>query len=230
MKPLIFSIIFLLAGWGAFAQTEPGFVSLFNGKDLEGWTSTTENANSFSVKDGELILKGGRAHLFYTGPVGNANFKNFEYKLKVKTLEDSNSGVYFHTKYQEEGWPAKGFEAQVNSSHSDPRKTGSLYGIVNIYCPGPDVEPYVARVEGNKEVFCYKKKAPSKDKKWFDYHITVIDNTVTIRVNGEIQTQWTQPDDWSNPDRRIGSGTMALQAHDPGCEVHYKDIQIKILD
>lgn len=230
MRSILFVTVLLLISCSAFAQTETGFVPLFNGTNLDGWTATTENENSFFVEDGELVLKGGRAHLFYSGSVGDANFKNFEYKLKIKTVNNSNSGVYFHTQYQEEGWPAKGFEAQVNSSHTDPRKTGSLYGIVNIFCPGSDVEPYVGRVEKNKEVFLYKKKAPSKDKKWFDYHITVIDNTITIRVNGEIQTQWTQPDDWANPDRRIGSGTMALQAHDPECEVRYKDIRIKILD
>lgn len=230
MRIFLFLSLFVFCSATTFAQNGAGWMPLFNGKNLDGWTASTENANSFFVENGTLILKGGRAHLFYTGSDGKANFTNFELRLKIKTLNNSNSGVYFQTQYQESGWPEKGFEAQVNSTHTDPRKTGSLYGIVNIYSPGPEVEPYVGQVSENGEVFLYQKKAPSKDKKWFDYHITVVDNTVTIRVDGKIQTKWTQPEDWAPEGRRINAGTIALQAHDPGCEVHYKDIQLKVLD
>jgi len=223
-------IIFTFLSTSAFAQSDAQWMPLFNGENLEGWTASTENANSFFVEDGNLVLRGGRAHLYFTGSDEELSFKNFELRLKVKTLKESNSGVYFHTQYQKSGWPEKGFEAQVNSSHSDPRKTGSLYGIVNIYSPGSQVEPFVVQVSDNEEVFAYKKKAPSEDGKWFDYHITVLDNTVTIRVDGIIQTQWTQPEDWAPEGRRIDAGTVALQAHDPGCEVHYKDIRLKVLD
>jgi hypothetical protein len=230
MRIFLFLSLFVFCSATTFAQNGAGWMPLFNGKNLDGWTASTENANSFFVENGTLILKGGRAHLFYTGSDGKANFTNFELRLKIKTLNNSNSGVYFQTQYQESGWPEKGFEAQVNSTHTDPRKTGSLYGIVNIYSPGPEVEPFVGQVNENGEVFLYQKKAPSKDKKWFDYHITVVDNTVTIRVDGKIQTKWTQPEDWAPEGRRINPGTIALQAHDPGCEVHYKDIQLKVLD
>lgn len=230
MKSLLTSLFFCFLLLPGFTQSEEGFVSLFNGKNLDGWRASQENPESFSVEDGVLIVKGGRSHLFYEGPVNGADFKNFEYKLQIKTFGGSNSGVYFHTAYQEEGWPNKGFEAQVNSTHTDPRKTGSLYGIVNIWVPGDEAEPFVGRVDEGGEVFIYQPKAPSTDGEWFDYHITVVDRTVTIRVNGEIQTQWTQPEDWSMGERKIGSGTMALQAHDPESEVHYKDIRIKILD
>lgn len=230
MHQLFYTAVFCLLPGMAFAQNDSEWVSLFNGKDLSGWTASTENANSFFVEDGTLILKGGRAHLFYTGTDGQANFKNFELRLKIKTLQASNSGVYFHTAYQESGWPEKGFEAQVNSAHSDPRKTGSLYGIVNVYSPGPDVEPFLVQVSENEEVFAYQPTAPSTDGQWFDYHITVVNQTVTIRVDGKIQSQWTQPKDWPATGRSISSGTFGLQAHDPGCEVHYQDIQVKVLD
>ena len=114
------------------ATTPDGFVDLFNGKDLSGWTPSKEKPESFSVKDGTLIVKGGKSHLFYTGDVNGGNFKNFELKVKIKTFPGANSGVYFHTKYQDEGWPQNGYECQVNSTHKDPKKTGSLYGVKNI--------------------------------------------------------------------------------------------------
>ncbi|MEO0414591.1 MAG: family 16 glycoside hydrolase, partial [Verrucomicrobiota bacterium] len=53
----------------AHADHHGGFVDLFNGKDLSGWTASKENPDSYSVKDGKLVVKGGRSHLFYTGDV-----------------------------------------------------------------------------------------------------------------------------------------------------------------
>lgn len=206
---------------------EADFVSLFNGKDLSEWRAASENPDCFTVKDGTLIVKGGRSHLFYNGPEGT-DFKNFELKLKVKTLPGANSGVYFHTQYQESGWPEVGFEAQVNSTNQDPRKTGSLYGIVNIWVPG-DGERKTVEVNAKGEVFSHQPKAPSTDGEWFDYHIIVRDNTITLRVNGVIQTEWTQPEGWEMGGRRIGSGTIGIQAHDPDSEIHFKDIRIKTL-
>lgn len=230
MKSLLLCFSFCIYAFGLLAQdTDPeGFISLFNGKSLKGWSVTKENPKSFSAKGGSLICKGGRAHIFYSGKVGKADFKNFELKLKVKTIKGANSGVYFHTKYQKQGWPEVGFEAQVNSTHSDPRKTGSLYGIVNMWAPEnkPD---FMVQVKKNKEVFLAQDKAPSNDGEWFDYHIIVQGNTITIKVDGKTTVEWTQPEDW-NKKRKIGHGTIGFQAHDPTCEVHYQDIRIKLLE
>ena len=231
MKSLVLTVLLFLMISLLYAQKKDseGFVSLFNGKSLDGWTASTENSESFLVNEGSLLCKGGRAHIFYTGSVGEADFKNFELKLRVKTMNGANSGVYFHTEYQKQGWPSLGFEAQVNSTHGDPKKTGSLYGIVNWWAPLEVEEPFSARVSKSGEIFLLKDKAPSTDGKWFDYHIIVKDKTITLKVNGETTVEWTQPNDWSK-DRRIGHGTIGFQAHDPSCEVHYKDIRIKILE
>ena len=226
----VFLIIMLWTNSSSAQQSDSsGFVSLFDGQSLNGWTASTENPESFSVSDESIICKGGRAHLFYTGPVGDADFVNFELKLKVKTTAQSNSGVYFHTKYQEEGWPGVGFEAQVNSTHSDPRKTGSLYGIVNIWAPKSDSDQFVVRVNQRQEVFIYQDAAPSTDDEWFDYHIVVMGNKIQISVNGTLTVDWTQPKDWER-NQRISSGTIGLQAHDPDSEIHYRDIAIKVLE
>lgn len=227
MKSLVFTMLCCLLSFAATAQE---FMPLFNGKNLDGWKASTENANSFVVEDGMLICRGGRAHLFYEGEGGSEpDFKNFELKLRIKTTAESNSGVYFHTKYQASGWPNVGFEAQVNSMHSDPRKTGSLYGVVNVWAPVNPEVPFVSKVNENREVFVMAPRAPSMDGEWFDYHIMVQDNRIQVKVNGMTTVDWTQPKDWTK-ERRIGSGTVGLQAHDPKCVVFYKDIQLKILD
>lgn len=226
MKSLCLILLCCALSWTITAQE---FMPLFNGKNLAGWKVSSENSNSFLVEDGMLVCRGGRAHLFYEGENGVPNFKNFELKLRIKTTAESNSGVYFHTKYQASGWPSVGFEAQVNSKHSDPRKTGSLYGVVNIWAPvNPEVF-FVSKVNDNREVFVMAPRAPSMDGEWFDYHIIVQDNRIQIKINGMTTVDWTQPKDWTKS-RRIGSGTVGLQAHDPKCVVYYKDIELKILD
>ncbi|HLP75836.1 MAG TPA: DUF1080 domain-containing protein, partial [Candidatus Paceibacterota bacterium] len=109
----------------AHARAEDGFVSLFDGKTFAGWKTATENTNTWRIEDGALVTRGNRCHLFYVGD--GKPFKDFELKVDVMTEPHSNGGIYFHTKYQETGWPINGFESQVNVSHSDWKKTGSLY-------------------------------------------------------------------------------------------------------
>lgn len=188
-------------------KPEKGFKALFNGKDLTDWTKAKENEGSFSVKDGAIVAQGPRCHLYYTGK--NANFKNFELRVDVMTQPKSNGGIYIHTGYQETGWPAKGFEVQVNNSHTDWRRTGGLYAV-----------------EDNKEKV-------AEDGKWFTETIVVKDKKVAIFVDGKKTAEWTQPADWNGtkefPERKLNGGTIALQAHDPNSIVAYKNIRIKQL-
>ena len=204
----------------AAAAPTDGWISMFNGKDLSGWKSNTttedqpaKKAHVFTVRDGELVVSGGRAHLFYAGADGGAKFKNFEFKAKVRTSPGSNSGIYFHTRFQDKGWPSAGFECQVNATHSDRKKTGGLYGVADVM-----------------------DNAPHKDGEWFDYAIKVAANHIVISINGKVATDWTQPADWdpnkalSNmPGRRLSEGTIALQGHDPKSTIHYKELFIKPL-
>ena len=208
----------LLAATAAPAGDQ--FVPLFNGKDLSGWTAAKENPGSFSVHDGVLVVKGGRSHLFYTGDVNRGVFRNFELRLKARTTPGSNSGVYIRTRYQNDGWPAGGYEAQVNSTHSDPKKTGSLYGIVNVVVLKPGEE----EPKGGENLL--RDKAPSTDGQWFDYHIIAKDGHITIKVDGVTTVDYTEPAGAA----RDRQGTFALQAHDPKSETHYKDIQVRVLE
>ena len=190
-------------------RAQDGWVSLFDGKSLDGW-KVGENAATFSVQDGAIVVFGPRAHLYYMGPVQNHVFTDFEWKADVMTFPGSNSGMYFHTEYQDGGWPQKGYEVQVNNSHTDPIRTGSLYNIVNVM-----------------------NTAPAKDNEWFTQHIIVRDKTVTIKVNGKTTAEYTEPPNVSRPDdmkgRLIGKGTFALQGHDPKSRVQYKNIMVKVL-
>ncbi len=186
------------------AAEEDGWISLFNGEDLSGW-KVSENPSSVRVEDGLLVVHGPKAHAFYVGEDGNAEFKNFHLKTEVMTYPNANSGIYFHTKYLDSGWPDRGYEAQVNNSHGDPKKTGGLYNV--------------------KDNF----DAVAKDNEWFTYEIIVDGKHIVVKIDGKTITDYTEPDDLNRPDRQLSSGRIALQAHDPKSRVLYRNLKIKPL-
>ncbi len=185
-----------------------GWHSLFDGKTLNGW-KVGDNAQTFSVQNGTIVANGPVAHLFYEGAVMNHQFKNFEFKAQVMTTKGSNSGIYFHTDFQQGGWPSKGYEVQVNNSHTDWRRTGSLYAIQDV-----------------KEVYV-------PDDQWYTESITVQGKKVTIKINDKTVVEYTEPDNVQRPagmeGRLISSGTFALQGHDPNSKVFFKDLMVKAL-
>jgi hypothetical protein len=208
-------LLLALAVPASFAlEAEEGFVSLFDGRTLAGWKAS-EAPGSFKVVDGTIACDGPRSHLFYVGADGQASFENFELSVDVRAKHGANSGVYFHTGFQEKDWPAQGFEVQVDNSqerHGDYlelKLTGSLYGIRNVY------------------------KALAKDDEWFTLHVTVQKPRVQIRVNDTLVVDWIEPPgllpEGAPKMNRLGRGTFALQCHDPGSKVFYRNLRVKAL-
>ena len=210
----VFTIQFLmviLLFSGCQLNQNPGeWRDLFDGSTLEGWKASKENAESFSVEDGAIKCSGDRAHLFYDG-----EFKNFELETEVKTTSQSNSGIFIHTRYQEEGWPRKGYEIQINNSyrgsdaHPERRKTGSIYNIRNIYYPTVE------------------------DDEWFKLRIKVVENQIEVFINDVKVNEYVEPEDcwrWDGGESvKLGRGTIALQAHDPGSTVYFRNIRARHL-
>ena len=189
----------LLASGATTAQPD-GWTPLFDGKSLAGWRAA-ENPATFSVANGEIVVHGDRAHLFYDGPVMNHHFTDFEFKADVLTKPRANSGIFIRTAYQPTDWPSKGYEVQVNNSHTDWRRTGSLYAVQDV-------------------------RESEKDNEWFTMHVIVRGRRIRVLVNGRQTVDYTEPAD--KPTRLTGN-TIALQGHDPGSEVHYRNIMIRPL-
>src|SRR5688572_12112088 len=80
-------------------DTEEGFQPIFDGKSFEGWKMSTENTNAWKIAGGAIVANGNRSHLFYVGD--GKVFRDFELKVDVMTKPNSNGGIYFHTRYQE---------------------------------------------------------------------------------------------------------------------------------
>jgi len=124
-------------------------------------------------------------------------------------MPKANSGIFFHTVYQEKGWPNKGYEVQVNQTHGDWRKTGSLYSFNDV-----------------KEVYV-------KDGEWYTEHIIVKGDQVTVKINGKTVMEYDESEDKNRPEnageKKIDRGTFALQAHDPESVIYYRSVKVKIL-
>ncbi len=155
MKTLFSAILVLAVGFSALAADDPGWVRIFDGKTLNGWKAT-ENPGHWTVQEGAIVGRGERSHLFYMAK----ECVDCEFKAEVRLNHGGNSGMYFRAKF-ETGWPT-GYEAQVNNSHGDTKRTGSLYNFVNV------LEQLVP------------------DDTWWTQHIAVKGNRITIRV----MTRW----------------------------------------
>ncbi len=198
----------VLAGALAFAAEprDDGWIRLFDGETFNGWKAV-ENPDTWKIEDGKLVCHGPRSHLFYMGD--EQPFKNFEFKADVMTTPGSNSGIYFHTQYQETGWPRYGFEIQVNVSHKDVKKSGGLYSVLDVANP------------------------PCKDNEWYTQTIIVRGKRVISKINDIVVADYREPEgkqpESDKFDRVIGSGTFALQGHDPASLVYFKNILVKRL-
>jgi len=189
------------------AEVEAGFTSLSDGKTFDGWKSSTDHADTWKLEDGAFVTRGQTAHLFYVGPL--APFTNFDLRVDVMSDPGANGGIYFHSQYQEKGFPKYGFECQVDNTHSDWKKTGSLYDVVNI------------------------AKSPAQDNKLWTQEVVVKGRKVTVKIDGETVLEYTEPlgaQPGQDYTRKLASGTFALQAHDPKSVVRYKNIRVKKLD
>ena len=156
------------------------WVSLFDGKTLGGWTTADGTPGNWKVEDGEIHGSGPASHLF--SPRGD--YKNFKYKAEFKIADKANSGMYFRTK-KGPGFP-NGYEAQVNSTHSDPVKTGSLYNHVKVF----------------------DKLVPPDT--WFTQEIEAVGNHIIIKVNGKTTV------DYDRQGQHPLLGPLRLPAARPG--------------
>ena len=196
---LLVAAALLLTPFAGSAEDKDGWISLFNGKNFDGWKIGDAKQGKWKIENGNIVANGPRSHLYTI-----KEFKNFEFKAEVMTTPGSNSGIYFHTKYQETGFPPTGYERQVNVSHGDPVKTGSLWGVVKLY------------------------ETPAKDNKWWEQHIIVRGQNIVVKINGKTVLDYTEPKGVQGG-RKISSGSFALQAHDPKSVIYYRNLRVKPL-
>jgi hypothetical protein len=181
------------------------WVSLFDGKTLSGWTKVEgrRGGSSWEVVDG-AITGSGQASMLYS-PKGD--YKNFRFRAEIKINDRGNSGMYFRCPVAD-GDFGKGYEAQIDSTHSDPIRTGSIYGFLHIYnqLVPPDT--------------------------WFTYEVQVVDKNwrgmvipwIKVSVDGHVLFEFL------DRTKAWKQGYFAFQQHDPGSRVQIRKIEVMELD
>lgn len=195
MKKLATAISLLFLGLlsaSLLSAADNGWIKMFDGKTLDGWKAN-QNPESWTAKDGMIIGDGEKSHLFWMV----RQCTNCEFKADVKISDGGNSGMYFRTAFGP-GFP-KGYEVQVNSTHKDPVRTGSLYNFVKIY----------------------KQLVPPDT--WFNQLVIARGNHIIIEVNHKKVV------DFVDEKNTYTSGYLALQQHNKGSVVMYKNLMMKPL-
>ena len=187
--PYLCSGLFLAT---ALLAADDSWIRIFDGKTLDGWKAN-DSPESWTVKNGAIVGDGEKSHLFYM----KRECENCEFKAVVKLNHGGNSGMYFRTAWGP-GFP-KGYEAQVNNSHTDWRRTGSLYHLSDV------------------------KEQLVPDDTWWTQHIIASGNHIIIKVNDKTVVDYV---DTSNTYKK---GYLALQQHNKGSVVEYKDLMMRLL-
>lgn len=181
------------------------WVSLFDGKTMSGWTMVElgeKGSSNWEVKDGSLVGTG-KASMLYS-PKGH--YKNFRFRAEIKINDHGNSGMYFRCPAPEATF-SKGYEAQINSTHGDPIKTGSIYTFVHVY----------------------KKLVPPDT--WFTQEVEVVDKNYRGTVMPHIRV-WVNGDllyEFLDHTKAFQQGHFAFQQHDPGSKVEIRKVEVKEL-
>jgi hypothetical protein len=216
---------------------DEGWIPLFNGKDLSGWKIPNPPSGNFKsvkevkndagkviafvgvekdkkdgtagkeitlwqVKDGMIVGGGPASHIFT-----EIEADNFHYRVEAKINDKGNSGQYFRTKFGP-GFP-QGYEAQINATHGDQIRTGSLY-------------PSFGKLsEEDRKKILVLKDAPHKPDEFFVQEVIADGNHIQILVNGK------QTVDFVDANKTYMKGHFALQGHDPGSVMTFKKVEYK---
>ena len=177
---------------------EPEWVPLFDGATLDGWEKVGKDDSHWEVKDGSISGSGTQSMLVYT----KRPFKNFRYRAEIKINDGGNSGMYFRT--TREPTFSDGYEAQIDSTHKDPIRTGSLYGLCHVY------QQHV------------------KPDTWFTYEVEVHDDVWRRRDVTRIKITVDGNELYEYLDFALSfkEGHFAFQQHDPGSRVDIRKVEV----
>ena len=188
---------FSMGGLATFAQ-DPQWKALFDGKTLDGWEKVGKEDSFWEVKDGAITGTGTQSMLVYT----KQPYKNFRYRAEIKINDGGNSGMYFRTTRKPTF--SDGYEAQIDSTHKDPIRTGSLYGMCHVY------QQHV------------------KPDTWFEYEVQVMDDVWRKRpvTKIKITVDGNELYEYLDFEQTFAEGYFAFQQHDPGSIVNIRKVEV----
>ena len=232
MKTISISFFLLLSFCAVHGAGKDGFVSIFDGKTLQGWEAMpVKTAPDWTVKDGLIVGKGdhGRGYLTYSP---NKNVANLELKFSYRFPSKGNSGVSIRAIVD------KTRKRDFQSYHADLGHLGigkNVMGAWDFHTPGrrehrcfrgdrlvigKDDQPTITPIKNALTV------ADIKKGDWNTVHIIAKGNNFKLLINGKLSSEFTE----HLPEaKRLKKGMIQFQLHDPGMIVHFKDLSLKIL-
>jgi hypothetical protein len=198
-------LLFLSLGAVVRAQSNDGWVSLFNGKDLTGWKNNGQE--KWIVENGTILCESTANKYGYL--TTEKSFRDFDFRLKFKSEALGNSGVFFHSHITgidpEHGPDIEGMQVEVDPSVG--KHTGGLYesgGRGWVAMPTPEGEQAL------------------KAGEWNELNVTVRGNHIVTQLNG------VRIADYNDPSPKFSEGVIGLQIHTGGgVKMRWKDIHIK---
>ena len=228
---------FLIMGWTLLPMLaataiadENAFESIFNGKTLEGWEAVPkETAGDWSVEN--QTIKGIGTHkrqafLVYK----DHGIKDFELKFSYRLHGKGNTGVDLRTRPDKTG--KRIFEA-YHADIGHPGIGDHILGVWDFHFATRKEFPFKrgTRFWINPDQSSHTKNIPNaltkndvRPDEWNHVHVIMIGNTGQFYINGKLSAEFTD----NHPDY-FAKGAIALQIHDPGVKVEFKNILLRRL-
>ncbi len=196
---LAFTVCLLPSGW----CEEEGFVSLFNGKNLDGWVIENGDERTFFVKNGVLYSPGDNSYPAWLR--SEKKYENFDLRFEFRMEGWCNSGVFFHAPLHGRN-SRVGFEFQIDHKKGEKisiKSCGAIFGVV---------PPQSVPIKGSGE--------------WNTGRIYMDWPYLKAWINGE-QVQDLNVEEHEELKYRLRDGYIGLQ--DMGYKVWFRNIRIKEL-
>jgi len=209
-KPVLALILLSVVGCSSLQARDDGWVDLFDGKTLNGWTNPYTHGEA-KVVEGEIHLVANKKYFLCT----DKTYSDFIFEAEVKMPEGkSNSGFLFRCHVEPN--KAYGYQAEVDTA--ERAWSGGLYDEGRrrwLHPKKPNDSP-------SGDAFRAKTKGSFKRHDWNKYKIHAEGTRLRIWVNGILCTDYTDDMD--------AEGHIGIQHHGEDGQIYkFRNIRIKEL-
>jgi hypothetical protein len=206
---------------------ENGFVSIFDGKTLSGWhTMPDDGSGDWSVSNGIILGEGSQDRLSYLA-YEDQNLRDFELKLSYRLPGEGNSGVEIRSRVDTTGKrPFEGYHADLGHVGIGPHILGAwdFHFVRRQEYPCNRGTRLLIDEQGMTHYGVISDSLEKKDihqHQWNDVHIIARGNHFQFLINGKLASEFTD-----NFKEALNQGAIALQIHDKGMTVEFKEIRL----
>lgn len=197
------------AAWAPAAESEEGFVSLFNGENLEGWTIQGLEKAGPKVQDGVMVVGGWD----YWAVMTKDEYENFILRFDVKFDPKGNSGILLHTDKKEPFKTAPEIQLRsVEEGEADAKdQSGAIFDNTGLKVP-------------------QSKNVTKPTGEWNSVEIKYESPKLTVVINGETVQDGVDLSAIEGLKHKNEKGHLAIQRNDYKKAAYFKNIRIKSLD